>query len=446
MRLSNSKADNLRFVAPGLVVAITIVSILAAIWWGHSTGDRLRKQLTERSQSMAAALGPDEVMKLSGTPSDGNTPIYEKLKAQLADIKLANPDARSIYLMGRHQGRLFFYVDSEQPDSRDYSPAGEWYDDGTEADNHMFDTGLPVVEGPVTDSYGTFISGLAPIFGPGSHKVAAVIGIDVGASTYWRDIISAALIPLLTGSSFIWIIVVFEGIRRRNLRLLVVRSELVSLASHELHEPITNIRWAADSLLKLVTQERPFKIIQQIYDTASRLENSVNNILQISNAMNQPSSAVAPTDLTRILRDIINVQNVSANRRGVNIELDASWPPELIIDCDAEQIKRALQNVVSNAVKYTEPNSSIRVSYRLAGKMHQILVSDQGIGIPLDEQEKVLRGLYRASNGLANNIPGSGVGLYLVKTVFESHGGKIDLTSEEGKGTTFMLSLPTQRK
>ncbi len=446
MRLFNSKTDNLWFVAPGLIALIAVVGIVTAVLLGHNAGNRIREQLSERSQSIAAALGPSQVTKLSGTPSDGDTPTYEQLKKQLADVKRANPDARSIYLMGRHDGRLFFYVDSEQPDSRDYSSAAEWYDDGTEADNHMFDTGLPVVEGPVTDSYGTFISGLAPIFQPGSKKVAAVIGIDVGASTYWRDIIVVSLIPLLTGFSFIWIIVVFEGIRRRNLRLLGVRSELVSLASHELHDPISGIRWAADNLLKLVTQERPFKLIKQIYDSASHLENSVSDMVQLSNAMDQRSPAIKPIDLTKLLREIVDAQNLYASRRGVSIEIDPSWPTELLVDCDAEQIKRVLQNLTSNALKFSPLNSTVHVSYKSEGKMHQVLITDHGIGIPASEQEKVLHGLYRASNATASNIPGSGVGLYLVKTVLESHGGSVSFTSEEGKGTTFVLSLPKQRK
>ena len=146
------------------------------------------------------------------------------------------------------------------------------------------------------------------------------------------------------------------------------------------------------------------------------------------------------------MREVVDTQNLNANRRGVSIEIDPLWPPELLVDCDAEQIKRALQNVVSNALKYSPPNSSVHVSYKSEGKMHQLLVTDHGIGIPVGEQDKVLRGLYRASNAASNNIPGSGVGLYLVKTVLEAHGGNVSFTSEEGKGTTFILSLPKQRK
>jgi signal transduction histidine kinase len=445
MRLTPSNKDNFRLITIGLVFGIAVASILIAVLQGQSTSERIRSELSERSQSIAAALGSTQVTKLAGTETDSKLSTYKTLKSQLASVKRANPDARSIYLMGRHNGQPFFYVDSEQPGSRDYSSAGEEYSDGTPADTAIFDNGKPLVEGPTSDSYGTFISGLAPIYQPGSSRVAAVIGIDVGAETYWRDIIYAALLPLLTGFTTILIVMVFESIRRRNMQLLALRSELVSVASHELRNPITGIRWAADSLQKMTNDERALRMAKAIYNSAVSLQASTDDILELSHAMNSRALDITPVDLTKLMRDIISVQELSAQKKDVTLQLDASWPEALLIDCDADQMKRVLHNVVSNSIKYTRDHTTVLMSYNQTNNMHELIIRDQGIGIPADEQAKVWRGFYRASNAVASNVQGTGLGLYLVKAVLERHGGNVRFVSEENHGTTFILSLPRHR-
>lgn len=442
MRLTPHNRDTFRYVVIGLMFGVAAMSIIVAIALGKTTASDIHTQLSERSQSIAAALGSTEIAKLKGAASDANTQTYKDLKQQLANVKRANPDARSIYIIGQHGDRLFFYVDSEQPSSSQYSPAGEWYDDGTEADSDMFKTGKSVVEGPVSDSYGTFISGLAPIFKPGTTDVLATLGIDVDASTYRHDIISSALIPLLTGFSIILILVVFESIRRRNLQLLALRSELVSVASHELRNPITGIRWASDSLRKMIQDDKASRMANAIYNSAVALQATTDDILELTHAMNRRALNVEPVDMTKLIHEVAEVQTLSAQQKGMTIDIDQSWPPQLMVECDQDQIKRALHNIVSNAVKYGREQTSVKISYKQEDGMHQMLVMDQGIGIPEFEQAKVWHGFYRASNAVASNIPGTGLGLYLVKAVFEGHGGKVTFNSVQNQGTTFILSLP----
>jgi signal transduction histidine kinase len=444
MRLTPSDTDKFRLLAIGLIVAVTIISTLSGLLLGKQTSERIRDELRERSQTMAAALDTDEIIQLQGKASDADLPAYEALKERLAAIKHANPDTRSIYLMGRQDDRVFFFVDSETTDSPDYSPAATWYDDATEANIAMFDNGKPVVEGPASDSYGTFISGLAPIFRPNSNEVVAVVGLDVAATTYWRDILLQAAIPLLTGLSIILIIVVFESVRRRNRQLLAVQSELVSVASHELRNPITGIRWAAESLQKMTADEKLRPMIHAIYGSAVRLEDSTDDILELSHAMTRTSLTLVPTDMSKLLQEVLDVQSLSAQKRGVKLELDTTWPAELQVTCDADKMKRVLHNVISNAIKYTRENTIVTVAYDGDERYHHIRISDEGIGIPADEQSKVFSGFYRASNAKAAKIKGTGFGLYLVRIVLEQHGGKVSFDSTQDKGTTFDLALPKQ--
>ncbi|HXH27063.1 MAG TPA: HAMP domain-containing sensor histidine kinase [Candidatus Acidoferrum sp.] len=447
MRLTpRDKKDIFHLAIISLMVLIMLVAGLVAVGLGQTTAAQVRTQLSERSRSIADALGPEKVMLLQGAPSDADTLAYQNLKVQLAEIKTANPDARSIYLMGRHGGRLFFFVDSEPTSSSQYSPAGDWYDDGTQADHDIFDNGGAFVEGLTKDSYGTFISGLAPIYKPGTHAVLAVLGIDIDASTYQRDIVYAISGPLVVGLALVLILAIFELSRRRDAHMLALRSELVSVASHELSNPITGIRWAASILQKLVSdQQAAEKMVINISNSAALLQESTNDILELSHAMNHRSLNITSVNMAELMQEIVQVQTLGAQEKDVTINFDKSWPAELMIDCDEAQMKRVLHNVLSNAIKYTERRTAVTIAYKDVGKFHQLLVSDQGIGIPADEQGKVFRGFYRASNAVAKNIPGTGLGLYLVKTVLERHGGSVTFTSEEGKGTTFVLNIPKRR-
>jgi signal transduction histidine kinase len=443
MRLTPQNRDRFRILFVGLVVIVVLASAGAAAYLARDTARQIRAELSQRSETIAAALKYSDIVQLKGQKSDGDTKVYEGLKSQLAAVKSANPGSRSIYLMGRHSGgQLFFYVDSERPGSRDYSPAAEAYNDGTDADKAMFDNGQSVVEGPVTDEYGTFISGLAPIKNPQTGTVAAVVGIDVASSTYWRDITFSALVPILTGTSFILIMFVFENIRRRNIQLLALRSELVSVASHELRNPITGMRWAADSLEKMNTDERLVRMIRAIKHSAEGLQASTDDILELSHAMNRRSLNIAAVDMSKLMQEVFDVQALSAQQKNVTLGFDAGWPPALMVQCDVDQMKRVLHNVVSNAIKYTAQGTTVTVGYRQDDKYHHIWIKDQGIGIPADEQAKVFKGFYRASNAVASHVPGTGLGLYLVKAVLKQHNGLVTFTSEQDKGTIFVLSLP----
>lgn len=442
MRLTPQEQDKIHGKAIVAALLVTLLSIAAAVWLGVSARETIRQTLSERSKSIAAALGSDQIAELSGSEADESKQAYAQLKKSLAAVKGANPDARSIYLMGHRDGNVFFYVDSEQPDSDVYSAPGEEYPEATAENHAMFSNGQAVVEGPLTDSYGTFISGLAPVFKDDTKEVAAVVGIDVDSSTYWRDIIIPTLLPLLGGTIIILVILVFERIRRHNAELLALRSELVSVASHELRTPITGIRWAAESMQKISSDAKVLKMADAIKNSAISLQNSTNDILELSHATNGRELIIKPTDLPSLVKEVITTQNLAAQQKQVIVSMDDYWPAKLTVNVDSDQMRRAIHNVVSNAIKYTRDGTAVIVSYQRDAKQHKVLVIDQGIGIPSAEQGKVFRGFYRASNAVKSDVPGTGLGLYLVKTVMERHGGTVSFVSEENKGTTFTLTLP----
>ncbi len=443
MRLTPQISDKIHTFVMACIGVVVLISVLSAVYSGQQAAQRIRTDLKKNSEIAAAALDAQKIMSLAGDTSDENTSSYRELKRHLHNVAASDAKIRSVYIAGdRGDGQLFFYVDSEDPESQDYSPAGEPYDDATEEFKGIFQTKGTVVEGPVTDDFGTFISGLAPMYDPSTGDVVAVLGIDVASSTYWRDILVAAIIPLSTGLTLIIILLFFEWIRRRNAQLMALRSELVSVASHEIRNPLTGIRWAATSLEPYAQEETAKKLAHSIVASAERLQASTDDILELSHAMNRRKLNREPTDINALLAEITDVQMLTAQQKNVSFVLDPSWPRELIINCDVTMMKRVLYNVVSNGIKYTKPNTAVTFSWNKTGLMQSIHISDQGIGIPKEEHSKVYKGFYRASNAVASNIPGTGLGLYLVKTVMEQHGGNVSFTSEENVGTTIILTLP----
>lgn len=165
-------------------------------WTAHRVDAEMRQAVFVQAKMVAEAVDFGAVAALTGTKDDLSSEHYQKLKTQLTLIRNANPDCRFIYLMGRgHDGKMFFYVDSEDPDSPDYSPPGQIYDEATQADYRVFATGSGHVAGPSKDRWGTWISAMTPVFRPNDRKMLAVLGMDFNASSWRWDILTRSALP-----------------------------------------------------------------------------------------------------------------------------------------------------------------------------------------------------------------------------------------------------------
>jgi hypothetical protein len=177
-----------------------------------------RTRLKARTVAVADSLDLGSIRALTGSSADQGTPGFRQLAAQLRDYRKAHSDVRFIYLMGLQDNEVIFLLDSANPLSLDYSPPGEVYPDATPELVRSFAIDEPFVEGPVTDRWGTWVSGLAPISDPSENRVIAVLGLDVEA-TRWRITlgVSRAFAFLLTGL-LAWLVIFFS--RRIHARFL----------------------------------------------------------------------------------------------------------------------------------------------------------------------------------------------------------------------------------
>lgn len=224
-----------------------------------------------------------------------------------------------------------------------------------------------------------------------------------------------------------------------------VKTEFVSLASHQLRTPISSLKWYAE----LLDSEKSGKLTKKQKDYLGKLERAiermgtiVDDFLNVSRLeLGTLEADLKPVDLAKLIDDILEEQAGQIDEKRLVIQKNYDERVTNVIT-DRHLLYMVLENIISNAVKYTHETGTIRVSYEGAGKQLIISVKDTGYGIPKDEQEKLFTKLFRASN-VREQVPnGTGLGLYIAELTLKVLKGSITFTSELGKGTVFTVVLP----
>jgi PAS domain S-box-containing protein len=180
-----------------LTVAVLFAGSLC-IWWLSFQADRqMRGELLNQTYMVAGAVNMEHIKALSGTAADLDVPEYLRLKEQFAAVRDTEPKCRFIYLMGRSaDGSVFFFVDSEPAGSEDESPAGQVYAEVSAQYLRTFETKTVLVEGPVSDRWGTWISALVPLTDPQTGDLIAVLGMDIDARDWKWDVAVRSALPV----------------------------------------------------------------------------------------------------------------------------------------------------------------------------------------------------------------------------------------------------------
>ncbi|MFH0739467.1 MAG: ATP-binding protein [Candidatus Omnitrophota bacterium] len=202
-----------------MIPAFLIIGIALNRWGIRLENRSMRNELLTQARLVERAINIRRILSLSGSETDIDLPDYKRLKEQLVAVRSANSKCRFIYLIGkRPDGKFFFFLDSELPDSKDYSPPGQVFDEISDANRNVFSTGKEIVEGPVSDRWGKWISALIPVVNPETGKIIAVLGIDIDAYI-WMEIIFYRSLMLVIFFLLISILVgVFLYIQQRNER------------------------------------------------------------------------------------------------------------------------------------------------------------------------------------------------------------------------------------
>ena len=224
------------------------------------------------------------------------------------------------------------------------------------------------------------------------------------------------------------------------------RDELAAVISHELRNPLTGILGHADRLLERDDLDPDVRQrLAVIEESGERMMHLITSILSTptERATRAERDARAVTDVRAILDASVESFAASASERRVALQL-SSGPPVPIWG-DAFRLRQMADNIIGNAVKYTPSGGTVEVSARRTEDAKiEIVVTDSGIGIPAADLPRVFDHSFRSAAAVDSGIPGTGIGLQVVRDVVEAHGGTIDIASEPGTGTTVTVRIPTE--
>jgi two-component system, OmpR family, sensor histidine kinase SenX3 len=228
-------------------------------------------------------------------------------------------------------------------------------------------------------------------------------------------------------------------------RVEATRRDFVANVSHELKTPVGAIGLLTEALLESADDHESVEHFgRRVLTEADRLGNMVSELIALSRLQGGETSAFTTVDVDELVSEAIDT--ATTNAEAVGITLKADMPAGLTVRGDRVLLLTALSNLVVNAIAYSSENTTVSISRRVAtvdGRpMVAIAVTDRGIGIAQEDQERVFERFFRVDKARSRRTGGTGLGLAIVKHVAANHGGTIGLWSKPGTGSTFTLCIP----
>jgi signal transduction histidine kinase len=248
-----------------------------------------------------------------------------------------------------------------------------------------------------------------------------------------------AILALLGGS-----VTLMLWSAERARRLACQQMEFVASVSHELRTPLAVIRSAGENLADGVVSD-PVQVKRYgavVESEGRRLSDMVERVMRFAGiASGAKPRAAGDVDVAAVLRDAIAASEPEAAERAVTIALrpNGALP---VVGGDADALRSAVQNVIGNAIKYSSAGGVVSVAPRDESGRVRFRIEDEGIGIDAADLPHVFEPFYRGRRALESQVRGSGIGLSLVRTIVEEHGGSVAIDSRPGEGTTVTIELP----
>jgi two-component system sensor histidine kinase SenX3 len=235
------------------------------------------------------------------------------------------------------------------------------------------------------------------------------------------------------------VVVTMQDVSER-VRTDAMRTDFVTNISHELKTPVGAVAVLAEALHDESDPEVVKRLSDHLVDESHRAVRTIDDLLKLS--------TIESTRRDDTIVDVANVVDAAVSRgkvvdggRGVEITTFTTAMP-IRIRADERQLVSAVGNLVENAVKYSRAGDVVQVRTRVDGNAVEIMVADQGIGIPTRDLDRVFERFYRVDKARSRETGGTGLGLAIVRHVATNHGGEVLVSSQEGEGSTFVLRLP----
>ncbi len=247
-------------------------------------------------------------------------------------------------------------------------------------------------------------------------------------------VVSAA--PLQSGGA----VATIEDVSERR-RVDAVRTDFVANISHELKTPIGAMAVLAEALEEEDDLDVVHRVAGRMLEEAHRVTRTIDDLLELSRIELGEEPMTELVEVGAIVEDAVNRVRHLGEVRDITIEV-LELPDGVRVRGDSRQLGSALGNLVENAVKYSEPRSSVQVRVRVEGPWVELMVADHGIGIPAGDHDRIFERFYRVDKGRGRETGGTGLGLAIVRHVATNHRGHVLVSSQEGEGSTFVLRIP----
>jgi Signal transduction histidine kinase len=260
----------------------------------------------------------------------------------------------------------------------------------------------------------------------------------------WPQILFSILLFSCIALAFF---MVYQSLQKQQ-RLTALKNDFISNVTHELKTPITTVGVAIEAMSNfdaLQNPERTKEYLNISKHELNRLTILVDKVLKMSLfEKGEPELKMEMLDLKDLTQEILNSLKLQFERLAAKVEFQSNGS-NFSLKGDRIHLTSVLYNLIDNALKYSPENPEIKIGLHHQENGLEIKVSDQGIGIASEYKDKIFEKFFRVPTGDAHNIKGYGLGLSYVASVIRKHQGNIEVDSEKGKGTTFILFLPYQQ-
>ncbi len=245
--------------------------------------------------------------------------------------------------------------------------------------------------------------------------------------------------PLIDGGEVLGAVVLVDDISEQQ-RLDKVRRDFVANVSHELRTPVGAMSLLAETLEGETDPDIIATFLARIQAESTRLAGLVDDLLDLSRIEGGINEQPVGVSLGSIVEESAAAVRIAAEDKNISLTLDLQDVPQIV--GDPAQLTSAVTNLFTNAIKYTEAGGSVSGRVVTHGAEVAVVVEDSGVGIPQRDVGRVFERFYRVDRGRAAKTGGTGLGLSIVRNVAVNHGGRVELTSQEGVGSTFSMILP----
>ncbi|HEY4521560.1 MAG TPA: HAMP domain-containing sensor histidine kinase [Candidatus Paceibacterota bacterium] len=283
----------------------------------------------------------------------------------------------------------------------------------------------------------------------GCAQILAILTTYKIAKIYQEPEIAALIVLAVSAMIFFIGQIIINSFERIAISSLA-KSEFISIISHQLRSPMSAIKWQLDMLLsedlkKNLSTDKFGEFLKGVYEQNERMIKSVNDLLEV-NRIEDGDMVLNPESfsLQALTEQVVNQYTKEALL--MNVKISVSLGSDQLVYADKIRVKRVIEYLLDNAVKYSLNGGSIEIDIEHEGKNILWKITDQGAGIPQKDQKRIFDKFFRSKNVARYKTSGSGIGLFIAKSIISLSKGKMGFFSSENKGSIFWFTLPTAGK